>query len=108
MRDLNKDLSIITGTSADTFSKLSANSGYLICNYLEDMILNNEDSCSIDLGIGVLNIKLNGDELRYSFIPSTELEGAIINTLENNQAPLISVVTGKLVGQLNKLYDNLL
>ena len=80
----------------------------MICNYLEDTTLNNENLCTIDIGIGVLKIVIEEDTVRYSFIPSKELETEIINTLENNQSYLTSVISSKLTSQLNKLYDNLL
>ena len=108
MRNLYNDLATITNSNKDIFNKLVKNSNFLICNYLEDTTLNNENLCTIDIGIGVLKIVIEEDTVRYSFIPSKELETEIINTLENNQSYLTSIVNSKLIGQLNKLYDNLL
>ena len=108
MRNLYNDLATITNSNKDIFNKLVKNSNFLICNYLEDTTLNNENLCTIDIGIGVLKIIIEEDTVRYNFIPSKELETEIINTLENNQSYLTSIVNSKLIGQLNKLYDNLL
>ncbi len=108
MRNLYNDLATITNSNKDIFNKLVKNSNFLICNYLEDTTLNNENLCTIDIGIGVLKIVIEEDTVRYSFIPSKELETEIINTLENNQSYLTSVISSKLTSQLNKLYDNLL
>lgn len=108
MRNLYNDLATVTNSNKDVFNKLVKNSNFLICNYLEDTTLNNENLCTIDIGIGVLKIIIEEDTVRYSFIPSKELETEIINTLENNQSYLTSVISSKLTSQLNKLYDNLL
>ena len=108
MRNLYNDLATVTNSNKDVFNKLVKNSNFLICNYLEDTTLNNENLCTIDIGIGVLKIVIEEDTVRYSFIPSKELETEIINTLENNQSDLTSVISSKLTSQLNKLYDNLL
>ena len=108
MRNLYNDLATITNSNKDIFNKLVKNSNFLICNYLEDTTLNNENLCTIDIGIGVLKIIIEEDTVRYNFIPSKELETEIINTLENNQSYLTSVISSKLTSQLNKLYDNLL
>lgn len=108
MRNLYNDLATVTNSNKDVFNKLVKNSNFLICNYLEDTTLNNENLCTIDIGIGVLKIVIEEDTVRYSFIPSKELETEIINTLENNQSYLTSVISSKLTSQLNKLYDNLL
>lgn len=108
MRNLYNDLATITNSNKDIFNKLVKNSNFLICNYLEDTTLNNENLCTIDIGIGILKIVIEEDTVRYSFIPSKELETEIINTLENNQSYLTSVISSKLTSQLNKLYDNLL
>lgn len=108
MRNLYNDLATVTNSNKDVFNKLVKNSNFLICNYLEDTTLNNENLCTIDIGIGILKIVIEEDTVRYSFIPSKELETEIINTLENNQSYLTSVISSKLTSQLNKLYDNLL
>ena len=108
MRNLYNDLATVTNSNKDVFNKLVKNSNFLICNYLEDTTLNNENLCTIDIGIGVLKIVIEEDTVRYSFIPSKELETEIINTWENNQSYLTSVISSKLTSQLNKLYDNLL
>lgn len=108
MRNISNDLATLTGANKDVFNKLVRNANFLLCSYLEDSALNNESVCLVDLGIGTLKFTISEDTIKYSFIPSVELESEIVNTLENNQTLLTSAINSKLVGQLNKLYDNLL
>ena len=108
MQNLCKDLSVLTSTDKRIFDKLISNANFCICDYLENTALNNEKECSIDIGIGILKIKIGEDTVSYSFIPSQQLESEIISTLENQQNFLVSSVDALLVSRLNKLYDNLL
>ena len=108
MQDLIKDLSVLTATDRRTFDKIVQNAIFCICDYLENAALNNERECSIDIGLGCIKLKIDEDTIRYSFIPSHNLETGIVNTLENQQNLLVSVIDSALINKLNKLYDNLL
>lgn len=108
MQSLSNDLSILLSTDKKIFDKLAHNANFCICDYLENAALNNEDTCQIDIGIGILNIVVLDDTVKYIFKPSQQLEVGIINTLENQQNLLTSVVDTALVNRLNKLYDNFL
>ena len=102
------DLSTITSTDKNVFEKLAYNSIYCICDYIENAVLNNEPSCDVDIGIGILKIKIGDGTISYSFIPNQAFETGIVNTVENQQNFLVASVNNLLVGRLNKLYDNLL
>lgn len=108
MQNLINDLSTITSADKSVFEKLVYNSIYCICDYVEDAVLNNEPNCDIDIGIGILKIKIGDGVISYSFVPSQAFEGGIISTVENQQNFLVASVNNLLVGRLNKLYDNLL
>ena len=108
MQNLSKDLSTLASVDRRVFDKLIQNANFCICDYLENSALNNEDLCEVDIGIGILKIKLGDDSVRYQFIPSQQLESDIVSTLENQQNFLVASIDSTLVGRLNRLYDNLL
>jgi len=108
MQNLSKDLSAIVSADKKIFDKLVVNANFCICDYLENMALNNEHICEIDIGIGILKIKVLDNFVSYEFIPSAQLETGIVSTLENQQNFLLTAVDSMLVNRLNRLYDNLL
>ena len=108
MQDLAKDLAVLLSTDKRIFDKLIQNANFCICDYLETAALNNEQECQINIGIGILKLKIEENAVRYSFIPSTTLETEVIDTLEAQQNLLVSTVDTALVAKLNKLYDTLL
>ena len=108
MQNLINDLSNLTSTDKRVFAKLIQNANFCICDYLETMALDNQQECEIDIGIGLLKLKVIDNTIKYSFIPSELLESEIISTLENQQNLLIANIDNLLISKLNKLYDNLL
>lgn len=108
MQSLCNDLSTLASVDKRVFDKLISNANFCICDYLESAALNNEDHVDINIGIGILRIKIGDGVVTYSFTPSQSLETGIVDTLERNQNLLTSAIDATLISRLNKLYDNLL
>ena len=108
MQNLGNDLSTIASVDKRVFDKLINNANFCICDYLENAVLNNEHLVDIDIGIGILKITIGDDIVKYNFVPSEKLELEIINTLENGQNSLLSIVDSSMISKLKKLYEGLL
>lgn len=104
MEMIGRDLSKLLAIDEFVFNRLAHNANVCICDHIETSQLNNESTCSIDIGIGVLKIKIEDDTVRYKFVPSSELESGIVATLEDGQNQLKSVVSNRLINQLKSLY----
>ena len=104
---LNKDLSELTGVDKQILDKLAQNVNYCICNYIEKSMLDNEQICKINIGIGTLTLKFFDDSMQWYFSPSNDLEYNVITALETQQNPLTPVVTKKLIDQLMNFYDRM-
>ena len=104
---LTTDLINLLHTDKQILDKLITNINYCICSYAEQMALNNEQVCKIDIGIGTIILNLEEDAVHWYFSPSEELEKNIIFTLENQQNPLTAIITRALINQLNNFYDRM-
>ena len=104
---LNKDLSELTGVDKQILDKLVCNINYCICNYIEKSMLDNEQVCKINIGIGILILKISNDSMQWYFTPSKDLESNVVTALESQQNPLTPVITKKLIDQLLNFYDRM-
>ena len=81
MSKLIEDVSKLTTIPEKSIDKLMQKFIYCICEQIQEDILENKEISELDLGIGILYIKYEGDSIRYKFIPSQVLEKAVYNTV---------------------------
>mgnify|MGYP003304975037 FL=1 len=62
----------------------------------------------MDLGIGILYIKFEGNEVKYKFIPSKKLEENISFTVLHKQSPLVFSLETALKDRIENAYKELL
>ena len=96
MINLVKDVSDLTSIPEKIISKLVSTAIYAINDGLSE--LEDEDYLDVDLGLGVLSIKLEGDTLSYHFTPSEELTSTNKETILNGQ----NLLENKLERTLSK------
>ena len=108
MYNLSEDLSNLTTIPTSALSKLSDKSVFCICNDVEESILKEENVADIDLGIGTLQILVDGNDLKYRFIPSKTLDINVKNTVINKKNPLTATVEESLVKRILNTYKNYL
>ena len=108
MINIKEDLATLTTIEKSVFSKIESKIEWCICDAIEKAILNGEDEVSVNLGFGVLLIKLSNNELKYRFKPSQKFEKAIVNTVINEQNDLVFNLENSLVSKLNNIYKSLL
>lgn len=107
MTNIKKDLSVLTSVSESTFSKLEEKIIWCISDAVEDATINDLDHVDVDLGFGVLTIKIDNDTVKYLFKPSNKLEKSIINTIVNERNDLSLNVENYLASRLTDVYKTL-
>lgn len=105
MSTLTKDISTITTIPESAIINLTDVA--INCISYEASTLLNQDIAVIDIGIGELRVKRDGDELQYKFIPSNKLDSSIRSSI-NGDVKLIRQCEDALVGRILNTYKNLL
>lgn len=81
-------------------------------NVISSIILSNlrdgENETSLDLGIGILSIRVFTDSISYQFIPSESLEKKLKDTAETYKDPLAQELKVKIDRKLIQIYRELL
>lgn len=102
------ELSTITGIAINDMTKLFDNMSLCVCNDVLESIHSGEDVCELNIGIGKLILRVDDNEIMYKFIPSSQLENDLINTIKNNSSPLIQHAENCLCKRFNNTYKELL
>ena len=108
MIDLLNDINQLTTIPRTTLDRLVQLTNTDICHCVEEQLLKQETITDIDIGIGRLLIKLEGNEIFYKFIPSTQLEKNIITTIKTKESPLIQKAEKSLVDKIENVYKELI
>ena len=81
MSNIIEDVSKLTTIPEKSLVKLEQKFIYAICEQIQEDILADKEMSELDIGLGTLYIKYLGDEIKYKFIPNTNLEKAVYNTV---------------------------
>ena len=106
--DIVKDTSNITTISEKTLHKLLTKAIYCMTDATVDTLLAENDIVDLDIGIGILSIKLEKDTLLYKFTPSSELESAIKESVLNERNLLEDAFDSALVERVTNTYKDLI
>ena len=107
MSSLITDLHTLTSIPIASLDKLVEKSMWCICSDIEESILDKNNITKIDIGIGDLYIKLEDDLIKYKFIPSSQLESAIKNTVINGKNILTDTIETTLAARFVNTYKDL-
>lgn len=102
------DINMITSVDMSSLNKLVKISNYCICDYVDNLSLNDTDIVNIDIGIGVITILYVNDELKYSFKPSKELEKNLVKTIIEGENPLIANACNTLKDKIINAYKDII
>ena len=105
MDDIVKDLSAITSLPSTLLDSLIDKAK--MCISYSTSNLKSGDTVSIDIGLGALQIHLEGEELYYKFIPSKKLDESIRASI-NGKVELISTGEEVLVSRIKNVYRDLI
>lgn len=107
MIDLLEDLSSLTHVSAVTWKEMTKRSTSLISHYVVEAIQSDTDSTEVDLGIGVLHLKIDDDSVRFRFDPSRELTRKIQQAVDTGTSSLVLDVDEELGKRFSSTYKEL-
>lgn len=109
MQKVISDLSLCTGIDIKYLNKLVQNLELVISNNVFNEFKNEKHIVELDIGIGILYIKINEDCINYKFIPSKKLETTIISEIKDpNKSPIIVNAEKQLKNKIENLYMELL
>lgn len=108
MVNLVKDISTLTTIPVATLQKFVSLSESIISHAVFELVNTDNNITSINIGIGVLNIKVEAQSIQYKFIPSNKLEQLVRDTVVTKKSPLVTQVEDKLKDKVLNVYKELL
>lgn len=108
IKDLNTDLSIVTTIPKLTLEKLNQNAICCITSFVAESLLDEETITNIDIGIGILTIKVEDNCVKYSFTPNSMLENQITDSVLYGDVPIIKKLEDSIVNKIVHTYKELL
>ena len=106
--DVLNDLSVLTEVSKLSLQNLADKSILAISHGVFEGIQNQESQTEFDIGIGILYIRLEGDAIKYKFIPSKNMEETIAYTVKNKTSALAIKADRALGERIENAYRCLL
>lgn len=107
MTNIVSDVSTLTTIPEKTLNKLITKYIYCICEAILEDVMNEKDVSELDLGFGILYIKHVGNEVKYKFVPSSDLEKAVSNTVTKKLNLLENVLNETLAKKFIEVYKDL-
>lgn len=108
MIDLLHKVSVITTIDRKALNKLAEKYEWCICDEIYTSAIEGNYRCFFDIGIGTIGIDYSsGDEVKYKFIPSKELEKEVLSTITNKKNPLVLKAEASLVKKITETYKTL-
>ena len=108
MNNIIEDLSKLTTIPVKSLNKLVDKTVFCISDIVEDAVLEQKKLLEIDIGIGILHIKLESESVKYKFIPHQILETAVKDTIVNKRNLLQDTLEKVLVNRVVNTYKELL
>lgn len=107
-RKIVEDIATLTGIAYQPLYRLVELAEDSIAHCVFENIVEQNPLTTIDLGVGILYIKCEEDEIKYKFIPSKQLEGMVSRAVENKTSPVVQDVDVMLKDKIEKAYKRLL
>ena len=104
MISLLDDLEKLTTIPKEKLQKLCDKANWIIVDTLAE---SNDKVIDIDIGIGILQL-INNENLTYRFIPSKDLEKAIIKYFDTGNNPLQNTLEKTLADRIINVYKDIL
>lgn len=107
MFNILDDLSVLTTIPKGVLEKLVTKSIETICYDVREQQLQNSPITEVDIGIGILYIKLEDDNIMYKFIPSEVLETKVLKTVNKQYKPVCGLAEASLKKRIMNAYKEL-
>jgi len=108
MTRIIEDLSVLTSIPIATLNKMASLSSDIISHSVMESLYRGENVAEIDIGIGILYIKYEGDSVKYRFTPSSQTEKKVASTVISKRSTLTDRVEESLKNKVEKTYKELL
>ena len=107
MKNIVNDLSTLTLIPESVLRELSHKSELCIAHNVLENFKEHQTLSEINIGIGTLCILIDGDNLKYKFIPNDRFNEVLINTINTQSSPLTAAVESKLADKIMNSYKTL-
>lgn len=108
MNSLINDIEALTTIKSTTLDKMVSLSEDSIAHCVLENFVEGKSTTTIDIGIGLLYIKLSEEGIHYKFIPSKNLEENVTLALKSKSSPLQKRVDQALCDKIENTYKQLL
>ena len=108
MESIVNNLSTITTIPVNSLQKLKEKEIFLICNAMEEAMLQNESFVELNIWIGVLSRAIENNSIKYKFVPSTKLEKNLVSTIKDKHNPLTVAFEESLADKIMKTYKDMM
>ena len=108
MNKVLEDLNVLTTIPLTALQDLRDQGIDCIAHSVLENILSENPLTELDIGIGILYIKLEDESIKYRFIPSKKLEDTVAFTVLTKQSPVVSRAETALKEKVESTYKNFL
>lgn len=105
---LAQDVSNVTGIPRLTIDNIVEKINSCLGHCVYETIIKGETLTEVDIGIGILYIKFENDQVKYKFIPSEKLSNIVTFSILNKESPLILDAEKALKTRVEKTYKELI
>jgi hypothetical protein len=102
-----KDTAVLTTIPEKAIKKIIEKMIYSIAESVVEARISHQDTLELDIGFGILFIKLGDDSIQYKFVPGEKLEESVKNSFINKQNLLEDVLEASLKNKLTNIYKDL-
>ena len=107
MVNLIDDIGVLTTVSPTNLKAISKLSEAVICHAVAESMLDRNQVTEIDIGIGMLYIRVTDGEIQYKFAPSEHLYNSMLNTVKTGKSPIEAKVNEQLGKRIMNTYKDL-
>jgi hypothetical protein len=102
-----KDTAVLTTIPEKALKKIIDKMVHSIGEAVVEARIGKKDILELDIGFGMLFIKLGDDSVQYKFVPGEKLEETVKNSFINKQNLLEDVLDASLINKLTNIYKDL-
>lgn len=105
--NLKEDLSKLTNLNTRYLDKMENYLEYIIIDGIQDSLIDNDNTTELTSDIGSILISVEGDNVRYKFVPSENFDNLIKTKLKYGQNLLKDKLDKLLVERITTCYKDL-
>ena len=103
-----EDISTITTIPLKTLYKLADKAGDCLCNNVLESKNMDDNTSTMDIGIGKIIVNITPQNITYTFSPSKELEVKMVEAIKTNNSPLVENIETNLAAKILNTYKDLI